>query len=85
MTEDKTLEFAVRIIMVSRDDWVIPCKSMEEAQETAIAIRNAIQWKERLLLLSSLVLAPKFTVEVSDLAVNPKHIESVYVIRMVGE
>jgi hypothetical protein len=32
MTEDKTLEYAVRIIMVSRDDWVIPCKSMEEAQ-----------------------------------------------------
>ncbi len=85
MTEDKTLEFAVRIIMVSRDDWVIPCKSMEEAQETASAIRNAIRWKERLLMLGSPVLSPTFTTEVSDVAVNPEHIESVYVIRMVGE
>lgn len=85
MTEDKTLEYAVRIIMVSRDDWVIPCKSMEEAQETASAIRNAIQWKERLLMFNVPVLAPTFTTEVSDVAVNPAHIESVYVIRMVGE
>lgn len=85
MTEDKTLEFAVRIIMVSRDDWVIPCKSMEEAKETASAIRNAIRWKERLLMLTSPVLSPTFTAEVSDVAVNPTHIESVYVIRMVGE
>lgn len=85
MTEDKTLEFAVRIIMVSRDDWVIPCKSMEEAQETASAIRNAIRWKERLLMFGGPVLAPTFTTEVSDVAVNPEHIESVYVIRMVGE
>lgn len=85
MTEDKTLEFAVRIIMVSRDDWVIPCKSMEEAQEIASAIRNAIRWKERLLMFDSPVLAPTFTTEVSDVAVNPEHIESVYVIRMVGE
>ncbi len=85
MIEDKTLEFAVRIIMVSRDDWVIPCKSMEEAQETASAIRNAIRWKERLLMFGSPVLASTFTTEVSDVAVNPEHIESVYVIRMVGE
>nr|DAH33977.1 MAG TPA: hypothetical protein [Caudoviricetes sp.] len=85
MTPEKTLEFAVRIIMVSRDDWVIPCKSMEEAQETASAIRNAIRWKERLLMFGSPVLAPTFTTEVSDVAVNPEHIESVYVIRMVGE
>lgn len=85
MTEDKTLEFAVRIIMVSRDDWVIPCKSMEEAQETASAIRNAVRWKESLLMFGSPVLAPTFTTEVSDVAVNPEHIESVYVIRMVGE
>lgn len=85
MTEDKTLEYAVRIIMVSRDDWVIPCKSMEEAQETASAIRNAIRWKERLLMFNVPVLAPTFMTEVSDVAVNPAHIESVYVIRMVGE
>ena len=85
MTPEKTLEYAVRIIMVSRDDWVIPCKSMEEAQETASAIRNAIRWKERLLMFGSPVLAPTFTTEVSDVAVNPEHIESVYVIRMVGE
>lgn len=85
MTEDKTLEFAVRIIMVSRDDWVIPCKSMEEAQEIVRAVRNAIRWKERLLMFGSPVLAPTFTTEVSDVAVNPEHIESVYVIRRVGE
>ena len=85
MTGDTTLEYAVRIIMVSRDDWVIPCKSMEEAQETASAIRNAIRWKERLLMFGSPVLAPTFTTEVSDVAVNTEHIESVYVIRMVGE
>ena len=85
MTEDKTLEYAVRIIMVSRDDWVIPCKSMEEAQETACAIRTAIKWEEGLLMLDVPVLAPTFTTEVSDVAVNPEHIESVYVIRMVGE
>lgn len=85
MTPEKTLEYAVRIIMVSRDDWVIPCKSMEEAQEIASAIRNAIRWNERLLMFDSPVLAPTFTTEVSDVAVNPAHIESVYVIRMVGE
>lgn len=85
MTEDKTLEYAVRIIMVSRDDWVIPCKSMEEAQETASAIRNAIQWKERVLMFDAPVLSPTFTTEVSDVAVNPAHIESVYVIRWEDE
>lgn len=85
MTEDKTLEYAVRIIMVSRDDWVIPCKSMEEAQQTASTIRSAIRWKENLLMFDVPVLAPTFTTEVSDVAVNPAHIESVYVIRMVGE
>lgn len=85
MTPEKTLEFAVRIIMVSRDDWVIPCKSMEEAQEIASAIRSAIRWKERLLMFNSPVLAPTFTTEVSDVAVTPDHIESVCVIRMVGE
>lgn len=85
MTEDKTLEFAVRIIMVSRDDWVIPCKSMEEAQETVCAIRTAIKWEEGLLMLDVPVLSPNFMAEVSDVAVNPAHIESVYVIRMVGE
>lgn len=85
MTPEKTLEYAVRIIMVSRDDWVIPCKSMEEAKEIASAIRNAMRWKEVLLMFDSPVLAPTFTTEVSDVAVNPTHIESVYVIRMVGE
>ena len=58
---------------------------MEEAKETASAIRNAIRWNERLLMFDAPVLAPTFTTEVSDVAVNPAHIESVYVIRMVGE
>lgn len=85
MTPEPVPEYAVRINMVSGDNWMIPIESKEEAQDLASAVINAIRWCERIWVFEDAPISPYLQGEVMDLAVNPAHIESVHIIRWEDE